>query len=89
MEHTPTSSKRGRHNAPRPKACLHLGADALAALRARTEATSMSAVARELAVSDVLVRRVLILGEPITPSMHRLLSLQLVPPNDSAATCAA
>lgn len=79
MKQTPTSSKRGRHNAPRPKACLHLGADALAALRARAEATSMSAVARELAVSDALVRRVLVLGEPVIPSMHRLLTVQLVP----------
>ena len=83
-----------RHTHPkrtqaRPKACLVLPSDTLAALRARVDATSARAVARELAVSDALVRRVLA-GEPILPAMHRLLSLQLAGnPNSAAATCAA
>ena len=73
----------------RPKACLVLPSDTTAALRSRVDATSARAVARELAVSDALVRRVLA-GEPILPAMHRLLSLQLAGNhNDAAATCAA
>ena len=73
---------------PRPKVCAVLSPDALANLRARVDATSARAVARELAVSDSLVRRVLA-GEAITVALHRLLSVQLAPPNDRAATCAA
>lgn len=82
-----------RHPTPkrtqaRPKACLVLPSDTLATLRTRVDATSARAVARDLAVSDALVRRVLA-GEPILPAMHRLLSLQLGNHNDAAATCAA
>ena len=74
---------------PRPKACRVLPSDTTAALRARVEATSARAVARDLAVSDALVRRVLA-GSPILPAMHRLLSLQLASNhNTAAATCAA
>jgi hypothetical protein len=69
----------------RPKNCAVLSGDALATLRARVDATSARAVARELAVSDSLVRRVLA-GEPILPAMHRLLSLQLAG-NHNSATC--
>lgn len=73
----------------RPKACLVLPSDTTATLRARVDATSARAVARDLAVSDALVRRVLA-GEPILPAMHRLLSLQLASNhNSAAATCAA
>ena len=83
-----------RHPTPkrtqaRPKACLVLPSDTLATLRTRVDATSARAVARDLAVSDALVRRVLA-GEPILPAMHRLLSLQLASNhNTAAATCAA
>ena len=73
---------------PRPKACRVLPSDTTAALRARVEATSARAVARDLAVSDALVRRVLA-GSPILPAMHRLLSLQLASNHNAAATCAA
>ena len=83
-------ASQSRQHRPRPKACRVLPADATAALRERVEATSARATARDLAVSDALVRRVLA-GAPILPAMHRLLSLQLASNHNSAATstCAA
>ena len=43
--------------------------------------------ANTLAVSDSCVRRVL-LGAPVTPAVHRLLTLQLAPANTPAASAA-
>lgn len=45
-------------------------------------------VANDLAVSDACIRRVL-LGEPVTPALHRLLTLQLCGPAATTTTNAA
>ena len=81
-----TKRRRSRGTStPRPKACLPLDANTVEALRAMVARSNKRHAANTLAVSDTCVRRVL-LGEPVTPAMHRLLTLQLAPtPAASAA----
>ena len=72
----------------KPKAVAPLPTDAVEALRARVDASNISHAARELAVSGGLVTRAL-RGEGVTPSIHRLLTLQLAPPARASTRHAA
>lgn len=86
---TNTTAKRRRRrgtSTPRPKACLPLDAHTVEALRAMVARSNKTHAANTLAVSDSCVRRVL-LGAPVTPAVHRLLTLQLAP-NTPAASAA-
>ena len=77
---TKRRARRGTSN-PRPKACVSLDANAVEALRALVARSSKRHAANTLAVSDTCVRRVLA-GEPVTPALHRLLTLQLCAPHN-------
>ena len=63
---------------PRPKAVEPLPPELRAALRDRVERSSLRAAARDLDVSDSLVRRALD-GVGLTRAIRRLLSLTLLP----------
>lgn len=84
MDAKRSSRVKTRRGTPRPKACRALDPVTVEALRALVARSNKRAVANDLAVSDACVRRVL-LGEPVTPALHRLLTLQLTPNAASAA----
>lgn len=73
-QHT-TTPPRSR---PRPKAVEPLSPELRAALRDRVERSSLRAAARDLDVSDSLVRRALD-GVGLTRAIRRLLSLTILP----------
>lgn len=67
-----------KRDAAKPKGTDPLPRDAREALQARVDASNIAHTARSLAVSGGVVTRAL-RGEGLTPGIHRLLTLQLVP----------
>lgn len=64
---------------PRPKGTAPLPSRCLVVLRSRLDASTARALGRDLAVSDATITRA-VRGEGLTPSMRRLLELQLLAP---------
>ena len=74
------SRRRSRVAAkPRPRDTAPLPSRCLVILRSRLDASTARALGRDLAVSDATITRA-VRGEGLTPSMRRLLELQLLAP---------
>lgn len=64
--------------ANKPKGTDPLSREAREALQARVDASNIAHTARALAVSGGVITRAL-RGEGVTPGIHRLLTLQIIP----------